>query len=205
MREQGFEGIVAKRRDSLYAPGKRSGVRRWSTTPDHIPADSVGLAVIGTSAQTGWGVLLTLAGGLWLLYIERERIRSGLQRFLNGGQQPTRSALDQGQRDALASQFSVLEPRQFGIVREGLPDCVRLGDQLHALLSGLGWPAAFVPEQKNFDPILPGLRIRSNLDDKTAIEVRRILSDVLRLPIGEVIERVRKMDWFEIEIGRNPT
>jgi ATP-dependent DNA ligase len=25
VREQGFEGLVAKRRDSLYEPGKRSG------------------------------------------------------------------------------------------------------------------------------------------------------------------------------------
>jgi bifunctional non-homologous end joining protein LigD len=28
VREQGFEGIVAKRRNSLYEPGKRSGARQ---------------------------------------------------------------------------------------------------------------------------------------------------------------------------------
>jgi hypothetical protein len=42
-----------------------------------------GLVMIGVSSQTVWGIFLTLGGGAWLLYLERERIRTGLRNFLS--------------------------------------------------------------------------------------------------------------------------
>jgi len=95
-----------------------------------------GLVLIGASTQNGWGVFLTLVGGLWLLYLERERIRAGLRNFMNGIGEG-RQELNREQRDSLITQLSVLPPRAFGIVRDGLPDCVRLADQLHALFGSL--------------------------------------------------------------------
>ncbi len=159
--------------------------------------------MIGTSAQNGWGMFLTLVGGLWLLYLERDRIRAALGNFLNG-QIYERPALSAEQRDRLIAQLSTLQPRAFGIIRDGLPDCVHLGDQFHALFGSLNWPSAFLPDQKTFSPVFPGIRVRSRPDDHTAAEVRRILGEVLGLPIGMVIEGAQNMDWFEIEIGRKP-
>jgi hypothetical protein len=46
-----------------------------------------GLVMIGVSSQTPWGILLTLGGGIWLLYLDRERIRAGLRNFLRDGEQ----------------------------------------------------------------------------------------------------------------------
>ncbi len=46
-----------------------------------------GFVMIGTNTQTGWGIFLTLAGVVWLVYLERERIRAGLRNFLNAGEQ----------------------------------------------------------------------------------------------------------------------
>jgi hypothetical protein len=47
-----------------------------------------GLVMIGASSQTVWGIFLALGGGVWISYIERDRIRAGLRNFLNAGQQP---------------------------------------------------------------------------------------------------------------------
>ncbi len=162
-----------------------------------------GVALIGAINQTSWGVCLTFIAGLWLLYLERDHIRTGVRHFV-GGAESGRPELSKEQRDRLLSQISVLQVRAVGIARDGLPDCVRLADQLHALFGSLGWPSAFLPEQKSFEGILPGVRIISKPDDRTAVEVRRILSEVLEISIGEVIERTKNIDWFEIEIGRMP-
>jgi hypothetical protein len=115
-----------------------------------------------------------------------------------------RDPLSLRQRDALASQLTAIEQRTVHIIRESLPDCVKLADQLHALFANLGWPVPVIPGDKFYEPVMPGIRIRSRPDDKTAVEVRRILSEVLGFSIGEVIERTQNMDWFEIEIGRMP-
>ena len=68
----------------------------------------------------------------------------------------------------------------------------------------LGWPSAFLPDQKIFDMVLPGIRVRCKPDDRTAAEVRRILSEVLEISIAEIIEPVQNMEWFEVQIGRKP-
>lgn len=46
-----------------------------------------GLVMIGASSQTSWGILLTLGGLTWIVYLERERIRAGLRNFLSAGEQ----------------------------------------------------------------------------------------------------------------------
>ncbi len=115
-----------------------------------------------------------------------------------------RQGLTAKQKESLMSQLSLLEPHKFGIVRDGLPDCVFLADQLHAVFNSLGWPSQFLPDQKVFDPILPGVRIRSKPEDKTATEVCRILSEVLGVSIGHDAKVTQNIDWFEIEIGRKP-
>jgi hypothetical protein len=47
-----------------------------------------GVVMIGITNQTGLGEFLTIIGGLWILYLERERIRVGVRKFLGISEQP---------------------------------------------------------------------------------------------------------------------
>jgi len=42
---------------------------------------ATGVVMIGITNQTGLGELLTIVGGLWIIYLERERIRVGAKSF----------------------------------------------------------------------------------------------------------------------------
>ena len=113
-----------------------------------------------------------------------------------------RDVLTLRQLDALSSLLSATEQREVHIIRESLPDCVKVAEQLQGLFANLGWPVPVVPSDKFYEPVLPGIRVRSKRGDKTATSVRLTLEKVLKLPIGEIIENSQNMDWFEIEIGR---
>jgi hypothetical protein len=115
-----------------------------------------------------------------------------------------RKKLTPEQLDALASQLSALEQREVHVIRDNLPECADLALQIHTLFAQLGWHVPVIPSDKFYEPVLAGIRVRSKPDDKTAAAVRRILSEVLGIPVGEKIEAAQNMDWFEIEIGRMP-
>src|SRR5208283_4163775 len=67
-----------------------SRIRSWAPMPPEernvwyaITLVATGVVMIGIINQTGLGEFLTIVGGLWILYLERVRIRDGARKFLN--------------------------------------------------------------------------------------------------------------------------
>jgi hypothetical protein len=82
--------VVVKQGTAFMSPEERN---IWYA----ISLVTVGVAMIGITNQTGLGELLTITGGLWILNLERERIRDAARKFLTIGEQspttiPTQSA-----------------------------------------------------------------------------------------------------------------
>jgi hypothetical protein len=79
-----------------------SSVRSWALmSPEErnvwyaITLVATGVVMIGITNQTGLGELLTIVGGLWIIYLERERIRVGAKKFLDIAEEPTATAIQE--------------------------------------------------------------------------------------------------------------
>jgi hypothetical protein len=186
---------------------------------------AVGLGMIGASTQTAWGILFTFGGGLWLAYVERERIRTRLQKFLGVGAVRTGGriwpSMSKRQiselRNRLAAIPAVIEGRDcrhIQILREEFPDCADLADDFADAFRNAWADPAILPS-KQYGPIRDGIWIVGPRDDPRRPILLSILSEVLGAeyepitlettpPLIPALALIDSRMVIQIAIGRKP-